>query len=143
MGLISVAPACRFAVEASGYCGGVAAGIFLIAGWYYRKLHQKPHTLFSVALIEIKRGDMVWLAQGLTLIRAGEITPLHVNYLDYAAALAHSQLMVLTNGLGSISTKLKSQTFSHFEIELFCGRYDSTLLSGTLIESLLSGTLIE
>jgi hypothetical protein len=61
MGLISVAAACRFAVEVADCRGGVAAGIFLIVGWYYRELHEKPHPLSSDALIEIKVGDMAGL----------------------------------------------------------------------------------
>jgi hypothetical protein len=101
--------------------------VFLfIAGWYHRGLHQKPHTLFLVALIEIKTGDMVRLAQGLALRRAGEITPLQVNYPDYAAALAHSQLMVW----GAFPPSLNPKPFLNFETELFCGRYDSTNFDG-------------
>jgi hypothetical protein len=68
--------------------------VFLFEVCYQSGLHQKPPPLFSVALIEIKRGGMFGSGAMSGAQEAGQITPFHVNYPDYATALAHSHLMV-------------------------------------------------
>jgi hypothetical protein len=102
--------------------------VFLfIAGWYYRELHQKPHTLFSVALIEIKIGDMAG-SGAMSGAQEGGVDHAPLDKLPeiMRPTWPHSQKMVL----GSPLTELNSRNFSFFETELFCGRHDSTNFDG-------------
>jgi hypothetical protein len=102
--------------------------VFLfIAGWYHRGLHQKPHTLSSVALIEIKIGDMVG-SGAMSGAQEGGVDHAPLGKLPeiMRPPWPHSQKMVL----GSPLTEFNSRKFSFFETKLFCGRHDSTNFVG-------------
>jgi hypothetical protein len=91
--------------------------VFLfIAGWYHRGLHQKPHTLSSVALIEIKIGDMVG-SGAMSGAQEGGVD--HASLCELPEIMRppwpHSQKMVL----GSPLTELTPESFLFLKLNCF------------------------
>ena len=96
--------------------------IFLFEVCYQSGLHQELHPLSSVALIEIKRGDMFGSGAMSGAQEAGQITPFWINYPRLGGRLGP----IVKKWFGEHFAKLNSKTFPFFAAELFCGRYDST-----------------
>jgi hypothetical protein len=98
-----------------------------IAGWYHRGLHQKPHTLSSVALIEIKIGDMVGRG-AMSGAQEGGVDHAPLGKLPeiMQPPWPHSQKIVLRRRL----TEFNYRKLSFFETKLFCGRHVSTNFVG-------------